>query len=243
MTISQAEWSRFMDWYIHAASGPERDDLRGIPRVLANYKNKLTSDGMQVSEAEALTGRLRPRLLSDPEFTRLNYNLIYSRTHQTQEPSAALVEIVKSLRPGKALDIGMGEGRNAIFLAQKGWDVTGIDLSDVGVRIARERSKVLGVNIDARVEDVNRFDLGDAHWDLVCMIYFGITNDTPNLHQRIARALRPGGLVLVEGVGLLPGHFDAVFQAWSKWEPTKLHLLRLEYRDTGLDYFLLQKPA
>jgi 2-polyprenyl-3-methyl-5-hydroxy-6-metoxy-1,4-benzoquinol methylase len=49
--------------------------------------------------------------------------------------------VVRGRKPGKALDIGIGEGRNAIFLATQGWEVTGFDISDVGVRSAERRPR------------------------------------------------------------------------------------------------------
>jgi len=61
---------------------------------------------------------------------------------------------------GRALDVGMGDGRNAIFLAQRGWDVTGIDLSEVGVAKAKNRAVELGVNLNALVQDIDDFDFG-----------------------------------------------------------------------------------
>ena len=55
-------------------------------------------------------------------------------------PTALLVSATKGRRPGKALDIGMGQGRNSIFLAQQGWKVTGFDPSDEGIHQAEERA-------------------------------------------------------------------------------------------------------
>jgi cyclopropane fatty-acyl-phospholipid synthase-like methyltransferase len=63
-------------------------------------------------------------------------------------------------KPGLAIDLGMGEGRNAVFLASKGWQVTGVDFSAVAVRQARARAAAAGVSIDAIVEDLDRFELG-----------------------------------------------------------------------------------
>lgn len=55
-----------------------------------------------------------------------------------------LAEIIKGRKPGKALDIGTGEGRNALFLAAQGWEVTGFDISDVGIKLAREEAQKRG---------------------------------------------------------------------------------------------------
>jgi SAM-dependent methyltransferase len=77
-----------------------------------------------------------------------------------------LAETIKGRKPGKALDIGMGEGRNALFLATQGWEVTGFDISDVGVQLARETAQKRGLKLETLVDDVDRFDYGRQRWDL-----------------------------------------------------------------------------
>ena len=75
------------------------------------------------------------------------YNAIYSDDAEqailSHAPNAFLVKFAKTLKPGRALDVGMGQGRNTIYLAQQGWQVTGFDLSDAGVKLARERATKL----------------------------------------------------------------------------------------------------
>jgi SAM-dependent methyltransferase len=121
-----------------------------------------------------------------------------------------LEERIKGRQPGTALDIGMGEGRNALFLATQGWEVTGFDISDVGIQLAREAAQQRGVKIEAVVEDADRFDYGRQRWDLVVGMYMHavITRNA----AKIMEALKPGGLLVVEGfhrdlkrVGVLGG--------------------------------------
>src|SRR6185503_919655 len=109
-----------------------------------------------------------------------------------------LAESVKGRTPGKALDIGMGQGRNSLFLAALGWEVTGFDISDVGVKQAQAEAAKRGLKIDARVGDVDKFDYGKARWDLVLGLY---------MHEYLARnagkvvaSLKPGGLLVVEAI-------------------------------------------
>src|SRR5580765_1677934 len=109
-----------------------------------------------------------------------------------------LAETVKGRPPGKALDIGMGQGRNSLFLAALGWEVTGFDISEVGVKQAQAEAAKRGLKIDARVGDVDKFDYGKARWDLVIGMY---------MHEYLARnagkvvaSLKPGGLLVVEGI-------------------------------------------
>jgi SAM-dependent methyltransferase len=241
------KWSRFLEWLT------TQTQLSGTQGIMAAYKQKLVMDGMSVADADALVASFQARAQIDPDFQRATFNRIYSRTDdkasRTVQPNAFLAETVADLRPGRALDIGMGLGRNTIFLAQKGWNATGIDLSNVGVNKALDRARSLGVHITAVVADVNQFDLGANQWDLVCLLYFVISASMPNIRQRIATALKPGGLVVAEGFGLPV--IDTLLAERAQWEPVKLKLIRMEYRqgsssDWGTNEvgrLLFQKPA
>jgi SAM-dependent methyltransferase len=108
--------------------------------------------------------------------------------------NAFLAEVVKNRQPGQALDLGMGQGRNALFLAQRGWDVTGVDISDVALAQAREQARKMSLKLNIVQQDAAAFDFGRERWDLVALLYFPPRPYT----GRIFQALRPGGLVVVE---------------------------------------------
>ncbi|MBV8820331.1 MAG: methyltransferase domain-containing protein [Acidobacteriaceae bacterium] len=112
------------------------------------------------------------------------------------KPTALVMTAVVGRRPGKALDIGMGQGRNAIFLAQNGWDVTGFDPSQEGVRQAKEQAARLGLPLRAIVAAEEDFDLLSSHWDLIVMTYVRKlrTGDA----ERFSAALNPKGLFVYE---------------------------------------------
>ena len=112
-----------------------------------------------------------------------------------------LVEAIRERKPGLAVDLGMGEGRNAVYLAQQGWQVTGVDQSDVAVGQAKKRALEAGVKLDAVVDDLDHFDLGRGKWDLVVLMYVHAwyRGAKPRSVQRIVEALKPGGLVVIEG--------------------------------------------
>ena len=109
-----------------------------------------------------------------------------------------LAETVKGRQPGKALDIGMGQGRNALFLAALGWEVTGFDISEVGVRQARAEAAKRGLKLDARVGDVDKFNYGRERWDLVVGMYMHeyLTRNA----AKVVASLKPGGILVVEGI-------------------------------------------
>jgi SAM-dependent methyltransferase len=242
------EWAAFLNW-TRALPPGSIPNSRDEP--FATYLKKLTRDGMPTQDAEALVARLRQRSEYNPEWMAVNLNRVYSQEgFHRDKPNTFLAEVVGQLRPGKALDLGMGEGRNTIFLAQQGWDATGLDVSDVAVAHANEKAGSLGVRIDARVQDAYAFDYGTNRWDLICLLYFYVPESQSILYQRIFEGLKPGGRVIVEDLG--QPAMEKLMQARTKWEAAKLHLLRLEYleglnewtnRPGTLGRLLLQKPS
>lgn len=122
-------------------------------------------------------------------------------TRFNRQPSALLVDAIRNRRPGAAVDLGMGQGRNAIYLAQEGWQVTGVDLSDVAVAQAKKRAGELHVNLTAIIDGLDTYDLGRSRWDLVTLFYVHawFHSAKPAVIGRLLTALRPGGLLVMEG--------------------------------------------
>ena len=73
------------------------------------------------------------------------------------EPNRFLVAEVETLPPGRALDLACGEGRNAVWLAERGWDVTGVDFSNVGLDKARRLADARGVSVQWELADVTEY--------------------------------------------------------------------------------------
>jgi SAM-dependent methyltransferase len=112
-----------------------------------------------------------------------------------EKPNALLAETLQGRPPGKALDLGMGQGRNTIYLAQQGWDATGIDIADEAVALAEQHARQAQVRIHTLVQSVDSYDFGTSRWDLIACIYFG-----PRAYlQKIKDSLKPGGLFVLEG--------------------------------------------
>ncbi len=74
--------------------------------------------------------------------------------HATKEPSPLLRTAIKSLKPGRALDVACGVGRHAIFLAEHGWQVVAVDASRVGIEVLQQRAREAGLTVEARVADL-----------------------------------------------------------------------------------------
>lgn len=118
----------------------------------------------------------------------------------TAAPNQFLVAEVTSLAPGRALDLGCGEGRNAVWLAEQGWQVTAVDFSGVGIAKGREMASKRGVEVNWVVEDLNRYEPPAHAFDLVIDFYIHIPQDQQRaLLARAVAAVAPGGTMLVVG--------------------------------------------
>ncbi len=118
----------------------------------------------------------------------------------TATPNQFLVAEVDSLVPGRALDLGCGEGRNAVWLAEQGWAVTAVDFSDVGISKGREMAEKRGVEVTWVVEDLNRYQPAEQSFDLVIIFYIHIPPDQQRaLLLKASEAVAAGGTLLVVG--------------------------------------------
>jgi SAM-dependent methyltransferase len=134
----------------------------------------------------------RPRTGREAE--RWNQILTAKEPNFNTNPNAFLVEIVKDRKPGAALDVGMGQGRNAIWLARQGWSVTGFDPADQAVALARQTAQRLGLRLKTEINTGERFDFGENRWDLILFCYVGVRETA----EKAERALKPQGMVIVE---------------------------------------------
>lgn len=115
-------------------------------------------------------------------------------------PNRFVAEQVADLPPGRALDVAAGEGRHAVWLAQRGWQVTAVDFSRVGLDRARAWAQEHGITFETRVADVRTADLGEAAYDLVLIAYLQLPrSELAPIHRRAAAAVAPGGTLLVVG--------------------------------------------
>jgi SAM-dependent methyltransferase len=116
------------------------------------------------------------------------------------EPNRFLVEELDALAPGTALDVACGEGRNAVWLASKGWRVTGVDFSRAGLAKAQRLATDRGVEVTWVEADVVEWQPPTASFDLVVVMYLHLPAE--QRHRALAHAaaaLAPGGVLLVVG--------------------------------------------
>jgi tellurite methyltransferase len=119
-------------------------------------------------------------------------------THQSLTPDPLLVSAYDEFvapglaQPGQCLDLAGGVGRHAIFLAERGWDVTLLDISAAALEIAKSESGKHGLHIVAEQADLAETPLPTATFDLILNFFYL----ERTLFSRMAAALNPGGLLI-----------------------------------------------
>jgi tellurite methyltransferase len=148
----------------------------------------------------------------------------WDERHATQPvhstPSPLLVETAKHLKPGRALDLACGTGRNSVWLAEQGWAVTAVDGSPSAIEILRASDS----RVTAHIADLEQheFAIQESAWDLIAMCYYL----QPDLIEASKLGVVPGGIVLaivhITEPGeqptkhrLRPGQLARYFQGWE----------------------------
>jgi 2-polyprenyl-3-methyl-5-hydroxy-6-metoxy-1,4-benzoquinol methylase len=119
-------------------------------------------------------------------------------------PNPQLIGEATALIPGKALDVGCGEGADAIWLAERGWQVTAIDISTVAIARGAARAAELGAVIAQRIDwqqgDLAQWTPAEARYDLVSVQFFHLPKEQRDaIFRRLAAAVAPGGTLLIVG--------------------------------------------
>lgn len=115
------------------------------------------------------------------------------------EPNSYLASVIDRIPRGRVLSLCDGEGRNGVYLAQQGCEVTAVDASAVGLRKARRLAAERGVTIHTVVSDLARFRIEPESWDAIVSIFCHVPPDVrAPLHRRCVEGLKPGGVLILE---------------------------------------------
>jgi tellurite methyltransferase len=134
------------------------------------------------------------------EADRTKWDARYSEGEPSDAPSPWLLSWMKQAdenilpKSGRVLDVAGGAGRNAIWFAQRGFDVTLVDISPVGIELAEKRAKDAGVTITTRVMDLETERLPEGPWDIIVQVHYL----DRALFPQYVDLLAPSGLLFVE---------------------------------------------
>jgi SAM-dependent methyltransferase len=116
-----------------------------------------------------------------------------------EEPNDFLAAVADRLPAGRALCLAEGEGRNAVFLAQRGMEVEAVDLSSVALQTATHLARERGVALRTVAADLENYPIAEAHWDVVTSIWCHLPQPLRGqVHRAVVRGLRPGGMLVLE---------------------------------------------
>lgn len=114
-------------------------------------------------------------------------------------PNEFLVSVADRIPKGTILSLAEGEGRNAVYLAALGYEVTGVDGSEVGLRKAAELAIERGVAITTIQADLSTFEIGAEQWDGIIACYCHVPSALRiSLHQAAVKGLKAGGVFVLE---------------------------------------------
>jgi SAM-dependent methyltransferase len=156
-------------------------------------------------------------------------------------PNAHLRAEAEDLRPGRALDAGCGHGSDALWLAARGWQVTGVDFSATALAHARAAAEATGAEIEWVEGDLATWARPPGQFDLVVSLYVHVAGSVEEMVRRMAAGVAPGGTLLM--VGHHPARDQvqvSVGQAVAAPDPDRWELVVAEDRPraaagTGID--------
>jgi SAM-dependent methyltransferase len=137
---------------------------------------------------------------SDPAAVQRAWDERYSDREQiwSGQPNAALVSEIRDLPPARVLDVGCGEGADAVWLAENGWEVTALDVSRVALDRAESHARLRGVRVSWLHSGLVEAALEPASFDLVSAQYPALPRTDDNAAERaLLDAVVPGGVLLV----------------------------------------------
>lgn len=139
--------------------------------------------------------------MTRPDLDRWNQRFAEEGYLFGEAPNRFLAERAAALRPGRALCVADGEGRNGVWLAEHGWQVVSLDFSDVAQRKAADLAAKRRVKLDLVQADVHHWDYPLEAFDLVADIFsqFSAPADRTRKWAGMTRALRPGGHLILQG--------------------------------------------
>ncbi len=145
-----------------------------------------------------------------------DWDKAYRKKGEIQKKVSGIVEsslnILKHRSAKKVLDIGFGTGRHTIFLAENGFDVYGIDISEAGKEVTEKKTKEMRLeNVHLKIADMHDIPFGDNYFDAIVAVHTIVHNTLSGLEKTISelyRVLKPGGILITNTVSTKDPRFN-----------------------------------
>lgn len=193
------------------------------------YVEGMTREGMTQAEADKRFEWLVQYRRGSVERERVYWDASFKSGGGPDAALMLLQETVRNMKPGRALEAGMGRGRNAIYLASLGWDVTGYDLSADALKVAQAYAEKAGVRVRTVEAKHDTFEFGEGQWDLIVCAYCYMVPNEAKWPDVFWKALKPGGVVVFQTSVNSRIPVASLVEIWKRF-----HLLRAEDLDAGV---------
>jgi 2-polyprenyl-3-methyl-5-hydroxy-6-metoxy-1,4-benzoquinol methylase len=217
-------WKRFESWAASLPALPPGERVSMRDRYLAS----LSREGVDQTEAARRYERVNAIRRGSSDRERVYWDAAFKSGGGPDDALLLLQEAVSQRKPGRALDAGMGRGRNTIYLASLGWEATGYDMSADALQVAQAYAAKAGVQIRTVEARHDSFEFGEGQWDLIVCAYCYMMPNEPHWPEVFWKALKPGGLVVFQ---TSVGKRQTVAELAGLWK--RFRLLRVEDMDAG----------
>jgi 2-polyprenyl-3-methyl-5-hydroxy-6-metoxy-1,4-benzoquinol methylase len=221
-----AIWAHYEAWVakLPALAPGERKPMA------ERYVEQLVAEGVSRDDALKRFQRIGAIRRQAPDKEMVYWNGAFKSGGGPDAPLQLLQETIRYLKPGKVLEPGMGRGRNAIWLASQGWDVTGYDIAADALKVAQADAARAKVSLKTIEASHDSFAFGDQQWDLILCAYCYMDIADPRWPTTFARALRPGGVVVFQTSVQKRMSVAELVSLWKDF-----HILRAEDLDAGME--------
>lgn len=154
-----------------------------------------------------------------------------------KEPNDFLVAESTKIPPGKVLCLAEGEGRNAVFLAQQGYQVTAVDQSSVGLEKTRVLAREKGVEVQTVEADLQNFEIEKDAWDGIVSIFAHVPSTMrKRIHTQVVDGLKSGGVFILEAFTIEQLDMDSAGGPPASQSDLFMSLLELRQELVGLEF-------
>jgi hypothetical protein len=227
-TTDAVVWEEYVKWVEALPALPPGQHVNGGDV----YMKAQTDRGVSAAEAKRRWDRINVLRRGSPDREKIYWDHAFKLGGGPSDPLRVMQESIRKVRPGKALDPGMGRGRNAIWLASTGWDVTGYDISADALNVAQAYADKAGVKIKTVVSSHEKFDFGESQYDLIVCAYNFMGVMDPKWPPIFWRTLKPKGIVVWQAF-LTPDQAnlkaDQILDGWKRFR-----LIRFDDLDAGV---------
>lgn len=221
----EAVWQHFESWVAALPALPPGERVSMAERYVA----ALRQQGLDEAAAREQFSRVNVIRRVSNHRERVYWDGAFKSGGGPDQPLRLLQEVVRGTKPGRALDAGMGRGRNTIYLSSLGWDATGYDMSADALKVAQSYAEAAGVKITTVEALHDTFPFGEEQWDLIICAYCYLAPDEAGWPDVFWKALKPGGLVVFQSSVRTRRPVDDLAAHWKRFQ-----LLRVEDLDPGM---------